>query len=292
MDEVQLSVDAFIDALPSKHSRRAFKFEWSKYVSWLNVAGLTVVTARPKHVMAYLKMLKDEGKAKATIQRARNIILNIYGVLVRDELLSVNPARETKVARISAEPRAPVLTEEQMRALLNLPRSSWRELRDHTCLCLLFGLGWRRAEVAALQVEDFENGTVTGVVKGGKKLTVGVPAWVHDTIDEWCAYAGITEGAILPRSPSNKTAVSGDIVYQIVKEAATRAGLKASPHAFRRTNITLGGERGVSLKARQLAVGHSSQATTERYDKARDAAKNAPGQVFADMIEKKVVEDL
>jgi len=85
--------------------------------------------------------------------------------------------------------------------------------------------------------------------------------------------------------------VSGDMVYTIVRDAAERVELKAPPHAFRRANITLGGERGVSLKARQLAVGHSSQATTERYDKARDAAKNAPGQVFADMLKKNEKRD-
>jgi len=64
------------------------------------------------------------------------------------------------------------------------------------------------------------------------------------------------------------------------RRPATTSSLIATaqtPHAYRRTNITLGGERGVSLKMRQLAVGHGSSAVTERYDHARKAATNAPG---------------
>jgi len=62
--------------------------------------------------------------------------------------------------------------------------------------------------------------------------------------------------------------------------------VKINPHGLRRTNITLAGERGVSARVRQLAVGHTSLMTTERYDMARDASRNAPGQVFEDLVKK------
>jgi len=290
-DSVQLSFEGLLEQLASPLSKRAYAADWARYTAWLETEKVAVIDVKPRHVVAHIGHLRAKGYSKATIGRALSVIREVYAALVRDEIIETNPAREVKNIKMGAEPRAPVLSEEQMTKLLNLPRSNWTEERAHVCMCLLFGLGWRRSEIAALKLEDFRDGTVTGVIKGSKPLTVGVPEWVQEAIDDWCALAGITEGALLPRSETNHEAVSGDMVYTIVRDAAERVELKAPPHAFRRANITLGGERGVSLKARQLAVGHSSQATTERYDKARDAAKNAPGQVFADMLKKNEKRD-
>jgi integrase/recombinase XerD len=273
--------------LPSDDSKRAYRNDWLRFRAWLERQGVAVVAAEPRHIKAHIASLRDEKKAKATTGRALSVIRAIYGTLVVNGVIEVNPAREVKNTKLSGDPRTPVLNEEQVRALLALPTETWKERRDHLCLCLLFGLGWRRSEVARMCVEDFHEGTVTGIIKGNKTLTVGVPEWVQDKILEWCAYAQIEEGPLLPRGPEKPEKISGDIVYKIVVNAAKRAELKLSPHALRRTNITIGGERGVSLKERQLSVGHGSQAVTERYDKARDAAKKAPGQVFADLVKKR-----
>lgn len=40
----------------------------------------------------------------------------------------------------------------------------------------------------------------------------------------------------------------------------------------------------MSLKDRQMAVGHTNQATTEKYDHARAARDKAVGDVFADIV--------
>lgn len=284
------SVDALIDSFPSPHSRRGFRLEWDKYTAWLKEQNVPVLAAKPKTISAYLSALKTQGLAKATIHRARNIILNIYSGLVRDELLRTNPAREVKVARMSADPRTPVLTEEQLAALLGVSNNTWHGRRARLCIQLLGGLGWRRAEIARIRTGDLKDHTITGIIKGGKEVTVGVPLWLWVEIDRWREFAGIGEdAALLPRSPKNRQAVSDNIVYKIVKDAAKEVGLPketVTPHAIRRTFITILREKGTDLKVLQLAVGHSNQSTTERYDKARNAAKNAPGQVFENLIEK------
>jgi lysophospholipase L1-like esterase len=58
---------------------------------------------------------------------------------------------------------------------------------------------------------------------------------------------------------------------------------------FAGRNITHAGIRNVSLKERQLAVGHSSSSTTERYDRARNAAGTKVGNVFASLVHAGVV---
>lgn len=290
MDAIEMSFTGLLAQLASEESRRAYQSDWTRYSAWLVAEKVEIAAARPRHVAAHIARLQAEGKAKSTISRALSVIREVYGALVRDELVETNPAREVKSPKMDATPKTPWLKEDAMSKLLNLPADSWRERRDRLCIQLLFGLGWRRSEIARMEFGDFGESfsTVTGRLKGGKELTVGVPEWLQASISEWCSFASITDGPLLLRSPEKRSAISGDIIYQIMKESTQRAGVpQVSPHAMRRSNITLGGERGVDLKQRQLAVGHSSQATTERYDKAREAAQNAPGQVFANMFKTK-----
>lgn len=287
---VRQAIDAVLASLPSAESRRAYEHDWMRYAVWLELEGVLVVEARPRHVVAHVAHLREVGIARSSLGRALSVVRAVYGELVRDGVIESNPAREVKNPKSDVTPKTPYLNEEQVRALVNLPAKTWREKRDRLCLRLLFGIGWRRSEIARLKVESFnsERRTVTGKVKGGKVLTVGVPEWLLQDVVRWCAVAGIETGAILPRREHSIKAISGDIVYKIVKNAEERAGLplgSVSPHGLRRTSITISGERGVSLKERQLSVGHTSQSTTERYDQARDAARSAPGQVFEDLID-------
>lgn len=293
-DSVKDALAALLAQLKSDRSKDAYAGDWGRYVAWLEAKGVPVLEARPKHVKQYVAHLNDEKKARSTCSRALSVLREVYGALVVDELIDTNPAREIKNPKQSKEPKTPWLSAEEMQQLLDFPATTWKERRTRVCLSLLFGLGWRREEVARLRIEDFNRADallpqVTGIVKGSKKITVGVPIWVMKDVDEWCRCAGITKGAILPRSLANSASVSGTIVYKIVVGAAARAGFpkgRISPHGLRRTYITLGGKRGASLRDRQLSVGHVSGRTTEGYDKAIDASKTAPGNVFADMVKR------
>jgi len=290
MTETEKSLSDLLRRLPSPGSRRIYEKTWERYCTWLVTEKVTPEAAKPRHVERYILHLFEAGQAKSTRSTALSIIREVYGALVRNEVVSANPAREVKNPRAGNDPVTPWLEEEQVKKLFSAQPDTWKGRRDHLCLCLLFGLGWRRAEIARLRVEDFRDGAVTGKVKGGKRLTAGVPTWLSTLIEEWCDFADIKSGPLLIRSPKKREAVTGNIVYKIVESAAFAAGLSkgsVSPHALRRTNITLGGARGISLKDRQLSVGHSSQSTTERYDRARDASKNAPGEIFSDLVRKK-----
>lgn len=297
---VDSSFEGLIDQLQSKHSKRTYRADWVRYLAWCKKRKLDVRRAKPRDVMAHLAQLQKDGKAKSTIGRALSVIREVYAAFVRDELMATNPAREVKPPRMSGTPKTPWLDEESMSKVLNLPAKTWEEKRDRVAAFLLFGLGWRRSEIARMRLEEkgyagewpfsifLPNGTCCAILKGGKEHTVGVPEWVQDAVVEWCAFANIRIGmALLPRWDNDPAPISDGMLYKIVKKIARRAGLdksKVTPHGFRRSFITLGGAKGVDLKKRQLAAGHSSSATTEKYDRAREAAANAPGEVFAGMI--------
>lgn len=286
-NDIQVSLNRLLKNLGSDKSRRAYEDDWARYTTWLGTQNLQVTEVKPKHIEDHITWLQGEGNKRTTCGRALSVIRSVYGVLVRDELLAANPAREVKNPKFDSALKTPWLNEDQVKQLLSFPIETWEDRRNHLALRLLFGLGWRRSEVARMRVEDLYNGTITGVVKGSKTLTVGVPAWLMTAIEQWCQYAGIRSGALLPRAEDDPSEISDDMLYKIVKNAAKRVGLPkeiVTPHALRRTNITLAGKRGVPLKQRQLAVGHESIVTSEKYDRARDAASNAPGQVFEDLV--------
>ena len=280
-------IAATLQNLGSAESRRGYASDWRRYADWLRDQNVELLEARPNAVRAYVTWMRERKLKRPTIARALSVIREIYSAFVVEELIEVNPAREIKNPRVQHTPRAPCLTAEEVRQLFSLPSPSWRLQRDRIALCLLFGLGWRREEVAALRIESFERGQVSGIVKGNKSLTVGVPNWLQGEIADWLIVLDRRVGAILPRSETDHRKVSGKKLYDIVKDSARRVGLpldRVTPHGLRRTKITLEGIRGVSLKERQLAVGHGSSVITERYDRARDAAAQAPGQVLADLV--------
>jgi site-specific recombinase XerD len=287
-DPVAAALHDVLSDLGSPASRRSYSVDWNRFSEWIAGQGIDPLDATPKVIREHVIWMRDErGLKRTTIGKALSSIRMVYGALVNAEAIKVNPARETRNPRTDHTLKTPVLNEAEMRALLaSLPCDTWREKRDRLVLLCLFGLGWRRAEVARMHVEHIDGTAIEATVKGGKTINVAVPDWLREEIDAWRAAACVFHGPLFPRVEFGEE-ISGAIVYEIVIALAKRAGFAkgaVTPHAMSRTCITISGEFGVSLKARQLAVGHSNSATTERYDRARDATKTAVGNVFAGIV--------
>ncbi len=286
-EAVNASVRSVIDELTSPGAKRAYDTDWNRFSEWLAGQRIDPLAVTPKVMRAHIVWMRDERKlARATISKAISVIREMYRAMVNDELITVNPARETKPPRkIHDSLRTPVLSIEQVRALLAAqPKATWMDYRNLLVLKTLFGLGWRRAEVARMRGDDFDGHAIAATVKGGKRVVVGAPAWLRAELDEW---RGDATGPVFPRAPGSDREVSGNIIYDIVRKAADRACMprgSVTPHAWRRTFVTLAGELGASLKSRQLAVGHSTSSMTEKYDRARDARATAVGDIFEDIV--------
>lgn len=282
---VNAAVKSVLDELGSPGAKRAYDTDWNRFNEWLAGQRVDPLEVTPKIVKAHLLWMREERRlSRGTVRKALTVIREMYRALVADEVLEVNPAREVKAPKAYGSLKTPVLTDEQAHTLFDAqPSGTWKERRNLLVLKTLLGLGWRRAEVARMRGEDFDGKAVSAVVKGGKTISVAVPGWLHAELTEW---RGDSSGPVFPRAPGGAREISGNIVYDIVDKARKRVGWSrgvVTPHAMRRTFITLSGQRGVSLKARQLSVGHSSSSTTERYDWARDARAVAVGDVLADI---------
>jgi integrase len=168
------------------------------------------------------------------------------------------------------------LTREQARDLLTVPdRTTLKGKRDAAILALLVGCALRRAELAALRIEDIQQREGRWVIadmhgKGGRIRTVAIPVWVKQLIDAWTAEAGHSAGRLL--RPVNKSGrVVGDelgdwAVWSVVEQAAKEIGIEHfGAHDLRRTCAKLCRKNGGDLEQIKFLLGHASIQTTERY---------------------------
>lgn len=283
--EVEEAVASFIAQLPSPESQRSYAYEWRRYRAWLGTEQLEAIKVRPRHVQKYMASLTGK---KSSNSRALTVLRSLYSAVVVNELMPTNPAREVRAPKVDSTPKTPwIHNDVDVQKLINVPASTWYERRNQVIVRLALGLGWRRAEVARVAVEDIVDNTITAIIKGSKRLTVGVPRFVMASIREWRAFAGINAGPLFPRRTDDPRPCNGAIIYRVVRQMCAKAGIDVvPPHAIRRTYITRGGARGAELEDLQFSVGHASISTTERYRKANDAAVNSPGDVFEDLVNK------
>ena len=140
-------------------------------------------------------------------------------------------------------------------------------------VAVLLGRGLRRAEVAALTVEDLQQReghwvTADLISKGGRDRTVPVPSWVKAAIDIWLTGAKIDTGPLFrPINKAGRIATAGfspKVIWGVGKTSCSKCGLDGvAPHDLRRTCAQLCHEAGGELALIQFLLGHVNVQTTE-----------------------------
>ena len=152
-------------------------------------------------------------------------------------------------------------------------------------LAVLTGCGSRRAEAAALKIENLQLREGHWVIadlngKGGQIRTVPMPDWVKMAIDQWTVPASILSETLF-RSINKAGRVWGTgftpkVIWSIVKDAASNSGLAGvASHDLRRTCAKLCYEAGGELEQIQFLLGQVSVQTTERYLGSKQRFRNA-----------------
>jgi integrase len=132
--------------------------------------------------------------------------------------------------------------------------------RDKALIACMVGCGLRRAEVCALDWEQWQlrGGRWVWVDvrgKGGRVRSVPAPEWVADLVE---AYRAGASGRVYVLGP--------DHAYTIVRDTARAAGLgEIRPHDLRRTCARAMRAAGASLEQIQYVLGHANIQTTMRY---------------------------
>jgi len=145
--------------------------------------------------------------------------------------------------------------------------------RDAALFACMFA-NLRRAEIAALDLADYNTETGELIVRHGKgNKAREVPLGdARRALDDWLKIRGNEPGALLwPVNKGGKLSnrrLSPQATYNASQKRAKEAGVEHfSPHDFRRTYAGDLLDLNVDLSTVQKLMGHADPATTARYDR-------------------------
>jgi integrase len=139
---------------------------------------------------------------------------------------------------------------------------------------LMLGCGLRAAEVAGLELADWDRNRETLFVrgKGGHERMVPVPAEVSGRLDKYLSDRGYHAGVLIgAQRPPRGSALNPSAVVKLVSGWMAAAGVKTGPydgrsgHALRHTCASDVFETSHDLRTVQEMLGHRHLATTEIY---------------------------
>ena len=315
---LRLRVEENIRRSKAESTLRAYRGDAGHFALWCHAHGLASLPAEHDTVALYLTACARAGAAVATLRRRVVSISQAHKAAGHPSPTATEVVRRTLsgIARgTESRPRqvAP-LRIGALRAMLEAtPEEDLLAIRDHALLLMGFAGGFRRSELASLEVEDLrfvEEGVDVLIRRSktdqeGSGRAIGIPRGRHAetcpvlALQRWLRLAELTSGplwlAIVPngrpgtrrRSPAGRVGtrpLSPQAIAAVVQRAAARAGLDArefAGHSLRAGFATEAAAQGASERAIMAQTGHRSVVMVRRYiregDRYRENAAAALG---------------
>lgn len=235
-------------------------------------------TVAREHVEEFL-VAYGKDRSPATLSQVFRSLQQWFGWLLDEGEIDANPMARMPPPLVPEKP-VPVLSEEQLRALLEVCEG--RRLvdrRDMAIIRLMIDSGGRLSEIAGLRVTDVDLDekvcTVMGkgrrerVLPFGDKTTLALDRYLRSrALDRRSKDAGLWLGE------RGKGALSGNGIYQMLRRRGEAAGLpNIHPHQFRHTAahrwLAEGGNEGDLMqlngwKSRSMLTRYAASAAAER----------------------------
>ena len=219
------------------------------------------------------EIMKDEW-ARATIRLHFAALRSFYKYLNRREGFSRNPVADIQLPK--AEKKLPiVLTQTQVLELLDMPfkidhpkqAPHWMAHRDKAILELFYSSGIRLAELASLQISDFDfhSECLRVVGKGSKERICPIGTQAVEAIQAYRLKARVLEGPLF--ISKLKRQMTPRAISNLFKKyhQHTSIPVNVSPHKLRHSFATHLLDSGADLRSVQAMLGHSSLSTTQIY---------------------------
>lgn len=277
---------AYLLSLGSKRSRQtmgSFLNIVAKMIGFQNLRDCAWSSMRRHHILAVLEMLSDSGKAPATINTylaaLKGVALEAWTMkqIDTDSFQHIKQVRSVKGSRL---PKGRALERHEIRSLFFTCESdlSSKGVRDAAIFGVLLGCGLRRSEIVALDMVDmiYKDRALKVLGKGNKERIAYVPGGAWKRLEKWVEEVrGEHEGPLFPRirrfDDVTGERMSDQAIYHILETRRVETGLeKFAPHDLRRTFASSMLDNGEDIVTVKDAMGHSSIATTQKYDRRGD----------------------
>lgn len=288
--DLQTLVSTLGEDSRSPRTRRAYASAWRGFETWATAARLPALPATGETVALYLAHLYARGRRATTIEHAL--------VAVSQKHLDANlpsPRADRQVGRVlrgirrkaasAATPKAPLLPEHVEHIAASLPTTA-RGIRDRAIVTVGFATGLRRAELAALDVQDVRWGNGAAVLRirrsktdqegAGRFVTASAlpdsAACPVEALRQWIAVGSLEDGPLFrPVSRGDRIQarrLQERAVVRLVKAGVVRLGLdekRFSGHSLRSGYATAASRAGTSDTTIMRALGHRTLEMTARY---------------------------
>jgi site-specific recombinase XerD len=300
--ELSQAARGYAQRARSDNTKHAYRAALANFEDFAQARGLVALPATAETVIEYLTHLAESGAVRASTIGVR---IAAIGAAHRTAKLH-DPTTEEDVRLVLAgvrralgtRPRkkAPITLAELERMIAATPETLAGK-RDRALLLLGWAGGFRRSELAALDVADLHfNGKLTITLRKSKTdqegagMVKNIPMLADKrvcaitAVRAWIAESGIKSGALFRSidrwAHLSETRLSDKDVARIVKRAAEGAGLEAvqfAGHSLRSGFITEAAQHGAQSRDIMSQTGHKSERVMAGY--IQDAGLGAQAAV-------------
>jgi len=221
-------------------------------------------------IRRFIAHVHRQGLGARSIQRLLSAVRSFYRWLMREGLVSGNPAAQVRAPK-AARKLPGTLDADSVARLLDISEESPLALRDKAIMELFYSSGLRLSELADLRWDqvDAASGLVTVTGKGNKTRVVPLGSYAAAALAAWNRvrgqFAGFDEPCVFVSNRGRP--ISPRTIQSRIRYWARRQGLpqKVHPHLLRHSFASHMLESSGDLRAVQELLGHADISTTQVY---------------------------
>jgi len=265
-----------LDSLDVENTRIAYRQGLVKFWKWYSDNKQPDLTI---HVMnRFKRFLQDKGYSTSTItidlvSIKLALSLNARPNSLTERLDLQDIGKRLTIKRVKSDNYSVTLSEEERDKILAACSPDLIGIRDLAILTMLFYQGFRRGEVANLDLKNYDTHHDMVFIREGKhhkNRAVPLHPLVKERVNAWLKVRGCIakcESLFVSAKQKQKgQRLTGDSIYMVMKKYCAKAGIAIyHPHDCRSTYITALHNNHVPIGDIQALVGHSSANTTLGY---------------------------
>ncbi len=269
-------IDRYVEYLKnvkksSENTIASYRRDLMKFVGYFrdkNLDSLEDITET--YITSYVLDMERNGMSMATVSRNIASIKSFYAFLLRERIVTDDPAENIKPPKIVK--KAPeILTISEVNKLLSQPTNKTpKEIRDKAMLELLYATGIRVTELVTLKLTDVN--MKLGFIEchdGDKVRTVPVAEVAQRALSRYITEVrdDMSGGSDYLFFNCKGAPMSRQGFWKIIKYYAAKAGIDKdiTPHMIRHSFASHMLNNGADIRSVQEMLGHVDIATTQIY---------------------------